>query len=386
MTQRPRTFDTESDNPADRLARELAAKGSVRSPQWRRAFAAVPRHLFVPAFHVRTPEGTVFYTDRRPGWLEAVYQDSTLITRFSSDGLAVSSSTEPSLMALMLESLDVEDGMKVLEIGTGTGYNAALLCERLGSGLVTSIDRTDTLVLTARSALAAAGYGPALAVADGAMGYAPNAPYDRILATCGLGRVPSAWLSQTAEAGMILANIGLGLVRLRMDGTGAAHGRFLPGTAGFMRLLSELAPAVPTPARVLSTTAEEPDRVRHFGPVPGLDDHAVSEFLLSLLLPSGLRVVQHGGQGDVHCVLDGSSGAWFRAKVAADGHVTVAERGPLPLWDVFLGLLDGWDQADHPGTGRYGLTVSPTGEHTLWIDQPDEHRVPLDRALRRTET
>src|SRR5699024_981602 len=182
----------------------------------------VPRALFVAAFHARTPQGTVAYAPRSPGWWEAIYSDETLITRFSSEGLAISSSTEPSLMALMLEHLRVEDGMKVLEVGTGTGYNAALLSQRLGSALVTSIDVDDALVNRARKALESAGHRPTLAATDGARGYPAYVAYLRVRATCGLGRVPTAWFDQLDGGGLILANVGLGLARLRKEPDGRA--------------------------------------------------------------------------------------------------------------------------------------------------------------------
>lgn len=370
-----RSAETGSATPepryADRLAQELAANGSVRSDAWRRAFAEVPRHLFVPAFHLRTAEGVTAYTDRTPGWLEAIYSDATLITRFSPDGLAISSSTEPSLMALMLEQLRVEDGMKVLEVGTGTGYNAALLSERLGSPLVTSIDVDGTLVTQAREALEAAGYRPTVATMDGAQGYPANAPYQRILATCGLGRVPSTWLDQLDEGGLILANVGLGMALLRKRPEGHARGRFLPDAAGFMRLRSTSLPGVPTLDRVLSVTAGEPERVHREAGVPGLDDHAMAEFLLSLLLPYGLRVVQHKEGSEVHCVLDGASGAWWRAEVDAEGRATVDEGGGHSLWAAYGALLRAWDEAGRPEISRYGLTVDPDGRHHLWLDRPD---------------
>ncbi|MEV2276530.1 methyltransferase domain-containing protein [Nocardiopsis sp. NPDC049922] len=371
---RSRTPSSNQVPHADRLAEELLAKGSLRSPAWRHAFATVPRHLFVPEFHVRTEEGTVSYTDRTPGWLEAVYSDSTLITRFSPEGLAVSSSTEPSLMALMLEHLQVEDGMRVLEVGAGTGYNAGLLSERVGSALVTSIDRDPELVERAHVSLAAAGYGPTVAVADGAHGYPPNAPYDRILATCGLGRVPAPWLEQLTGSGLILANVGLGLARLHRRGDGTAHGRFLPDAAGFMRLRSPSTPGVPTPQEVLRATRGEPDRVREAGEIPGLDDHAMSEFLLSLFLPFGTRVVRHQADREVHCVLDAASGAWARAEVDEHGRAVVAEQGDTGVWDAFTELLGGWDDAGRPGIGRYGLTVSAEGRHLLWLDRPEGGR------------
>jgi protein-L-isoaspartate O-methyltransferase len=76
----------------------------------------------------------------------------------------------PSLMAQMLEALDVRDEHRVLEIGTGTGYNAALLCHRLGSNNVVSIDIDATLVAVAKNRLAALGHHPTLVVGDGTAG------------------------------------------------------------------------------------------------------------------------------------------------------------------------------------------------------------------------
>jgi protein-L-isoaspartate(D-aspartate) O-methyltransferase len=94
-----------------------------------------------------------------------------------------SSSTRPGLMLKMLHLLDVRDGMTVLEIGTGTGYNAALLSERLGAQNVTSMDIDSELTSTARIRLGDAGYRPTLATCDGALGYPGRASYDRL--SCG---------------------------------------------------------------------------------------------------------------------------------------------------------------------------------------------------------
>ncbi|MGH8940795.1 MAG: methyltransferase domain-containing protein, partial [Actinomycetes bacterium] len=119
------------------MADDLAALG-VLDPAWREAFEQVPRHVFVPQFY--RPDGTLVDgadPDMRDEWLDAVYRDDSLITqRLAQPGsgmmVPTSSSTRPSLMALMLGMLDVQDGQTVLEIGTGTGYNAALLAYLLG--------------------------------------------------------------------------------------------------------------------------------------------------------------------------------------------------------------------------------------------------------------
>lgn len=108
-------------------------------------------------------------------WLAAAYQDTSLLTQFDAAGVATSSSTCPSLMARMLEALDVVDRDHVLEIGVGTGYNAALLAHRLGNDRVVSLDVDPDLVRLARDRLGEAGYAPTLIAGDG-MAAAPNTP------------------------------------------------------------------------------------------------------------------------------------------------------------------------------------------------------------------
>ncbi|MFE0739433.1 methyltransferase, partial [Streptomyces sp. NPDC058855] len=120
------------------LVREIDASGAwAADPVWREAFEAVPRHLFVPYYYV----GVVGGHERRWGespdprtrekWVRGAYADAPLATRLR-DGELLSSSSQPSLMAMMLAALRVEPGSRVLEIGAGTGYNAALLAHRLG--------------------------------------------------------------------------------------------------------------------------------------------------------------------------------------------------------------------------------------------------------------
>src|SRR5213082_1519807 len=131
---------------------EHLAAGLDVSEEWRPAFAAAPRHVFVPRFFTNHPERgwqAVDHTD--DDYLDLVYQDEALITQLDGDpeawektrregvyfgGHGTSSSSTPGLMAAMLDALDVTPGMSVLEIGTGTGYNAAILCHRLGDNHV----------------------------------------------------------------------------------------------------------------------------------------------------------------------------------------------------------------------------------------------------------
>jgi protein-L-isoaspartate(D-aspartate) O-methyltransferase len=134
------------------------------------AFLAVPRHLFLPKVEARE-----------------AYRDAAITVKSDAEGRPVSSSTQPGMMAIMLEQLGLAAGQRVLEIGTGTGYNAAVLARLVGdSGSVVTIDVEADLVEQARANLAAAGVsGVTVVCGDGADGVPAYAPYDRIIVTAG---------------------------------------------------------------------------------------------------------------------------------------------------------------------------------------------------------
>jgi protein-L-isoaspartate(D-aspartate) O-methyltransferase len=243
------------------LVREIDASGAWDAdPVWREAFLAVPRHLFVPYYYVGGYErrwGESPDPRERERWLRGAYADAPLATRLR-DGELVSSSSQPSLMAMMLAALRVEDGNRVLEIGAGTGYNAALLAHRLGDDdLVTTVDLEPEITEAARRHLAAAGHHPVVVTGDGARGVPERAPFDRVIATCQLPSVPRAWLAQCRPGGRILTPLATGLVALTVRDAGHAEGRFLHTPAFFVPLRGADRPepepvplgGVPRPAR-----------------------------------------------------------------------------------------------------------------------------------------
>ncbi len=176
----------------NRLVAELEANGTVRSAAVRRAFLSIPRENFLPP----TLE------------LERVYSDEAIVVKTDEAGIATSSSSQPALMADMLEALDLRLGMRVLEIGAGVGYNAAMLGTIVGDpALVTTIDINPEMVETARRNLLT--LGPEwerlhLLAGDGGLGYLANAPYDRIIVTVQQWEIAPAWVSQLKVGGRLL--------------------------------------------------------------------------------------------------------------------------------------------------------------------------------------
>jgi protein-L-isoaspartate(D-aspartate) O-methyltransferase len=172
------------------LADHLADQLGLDAPLVDAAFRAVPRHLFVPGV---APE--------------EAYRDEVVVTKRDPAGIPVSSSSQPAIMAIMLAQLKLAPGHRVLEIGAGTGYNAALISHIVGpAGQVTAVDIDDDTAAAARAHLAAAGYPDVTAVcADGAAGYPGHAPYDRLIATVGVSDLTPEWLDQlTADAVIVL--------------------------------------------------------------------------------------------------------------------------------------------------------------------------------------
>jgi len=184
----------EADRLRDALTDALKAGGSVRTTRVEAALRAVPRHLFIPG----TP-------------LNVAYANEVVLTKRADDSTPISSASQPSIVARMLEQLQVAPGNNVLEIGAGTGYNAALLSYLAGpGGQVSTIDVDDDIASEARAALAEAGYRQARVIlGDGGLGCADHAPYDRIIATVGAWDLPLAWLAQLAPSGRLVVPLRL---------------------------------------------------------------------------------------------------------------------------------------------------------------------------------
>lgn len=346
------------------------------SPSWRAAFQQVPRHLFAPHFAIHDPDTNSFLhydtadvdPARRAAALAAAYTDDTLITQFDA-GVPVSSSTEPSLMAAMLEALDARPGHRVLEIGAGTGYNAALVCHALGEDHVSTIDVDLRCVDAARTALAAAGYRPTLVCGDGAAGLPERALFDRIIATCGVDRVPAAWIDQLAEDGAILVNVSKGIVLLRATGPGTVSGRF-HSSAGFMPLRSHDHTARWSNQHVLEVTSGTTEHV-HTTAAPPTLDFTTAAFLTSLVADRSQLVFVYSDRDELASYrwTHPATRSWVRVDLTGEG-ATVHQSGPRQLWTELAPHLDTWQQVGRPGIDRYGLTVQLDGTHVLWLDEP----------------
>ncbi|SFE33006.1 Protein-L-isoaspartate O-methyltransferase [Actinopolyspora alba] len=354
-----------------RLTDELRRSGNPHSTRWENAFRNVPRERFVSRFTVPTPDGLIEYDVHGPNAnqaLAAVYSDSTLITRWDSAGTAISSSTTPSLMALMLEQLDAAPGHTVLEVGTGTGYNAALLSTTLGDEAVTTIDVDPVVIENARAALRETGYAPTVIRGDGAHGVPARAPFDRILATCGAHRIPAEWLRQLRPGGILLVNLSFALVRLEVDEHGHAHGPFTD-TAAFMTMRHDPNTTEPTARDVLARTSGEPSTTRTAAPLPELAEPSVI-FLRALLYPRLRQLTFDHDSGTEQRLYDTETGAWARARRNGADSVTLEQHGSRDLWSELTELVTEWHECGRPEPHHHGLHVTPDGTHILRVDTP----------------
>ena len=345
----------------------LIATGELVAPAWQRCFAAVPRHAFVPVYYRSHDYSRVDGTadPGRDDWLAGVYSDETLITQVTPHTVT-SSGTMPSLLATMLQALDVRDGQRVLQIGTGTGYTAALLCARLGSEHVITVDIDAELVATARQRLAHVGHHPTCVAANGAAGHPAGAPYHRIIATCALPAIPRAWLAQSCQGGRIVTPLATGLAALDVHDDQHATGRFL-STAGYFM-----------PMRTSGTTTEagvdsaeevdhRPSRVVRFSPAETVF-HQHVRFVLAIAVPE-IRFGQHSPRLTDVLARDGR-GSWARVETTDDDIHHVTEGGPRWLWTEIEDLAAQWQAWNQPTRERFGLTVDADGQR-VWLDHPD---------------
>ncbi|GAA3727759.1 methyltransferase domain-containing protein [Salinactinospora qingdaonensis] len=373
----------------DRLADSLLERGVLTDPGWEHAVRRVPRRSFIPAtIWPRDDDGWRSPRDRTAAeWEHDVYADYAIVTQVDdghptgTDGrgrVPTNSISQPSLVVTMLQPLDLRDDERVLEIGTGTGYNTALLCERLGEDNVVSIEVDEDVAAQARETLHSLGYKPTLLVGDGAAGAPERAPFDRVLATVAARHVPPAWIQQTPPGGVVVAPWGTGftepvLLRL-LVANDAAHGRIV-GDAPFMWLRGQRTALGGAGVFIdVDTDETTPARIT-VNPRIIAERDAGWETTVGVLVPGVDYVVYEAqddsGEASIYVFDRDGSRSWALGEyVPYASEYESVWHGPRDLWAEIGAARQAWETAGCPGRDRLGLTVTPEGQHTLWVDTP----------------
>ncbi len=372
-----------------RLVDQMVENDPLIDAEWERTFRRVRRDHFVPRFYKRSPDGAQrLVTDEDDDWLDLVYSNDSLFT--SVDANTLSSSSMPGVMAAFLRLLDVRVGHDVLEIGTATGYNAALLCHRLGAEHVTTVDIESSYVEAASRRLETHyGWRPTVVSTDGALGYPPGAPYDRIIATCGVPRIPDAWIHQLKPAGQIVAPLQYHprlynghLVTLRLQADGSLVGISDKLGAGFMPIRSD-SQSIEEHARsaVLEyVMSAKGGSVRSIEYPEWFANGGAVVVLCKLQHPSlEYAVLEDRVSGRYPPVLANfANGSWAKVDVRADGSTTVTQGGPVRLWDLLEETRALWLRLGSPWLDRYGMTITSDRRQFVWLDSADsDHRWEL---------
>jgi protein-L-isoaspartate O-methyltransferase len=368
----------DTEGPRARLAEAMPAA-------WRAAFLAVPRHAFIPDTVWVRRGGRPVALHRRhdpDAWLAACYADEPLAVQLddgdgSGRGHVTSSASMPTTVALMLDAAHLRPGHRVLEIGTGTGFNAALIAWRVGAAATTTVEIDPGLARRARAALNAAGWPVEVVTGDGTRGHAPGAPYERVVSTAAVHRVPYAWVAQTAPGGRVVTPWATAfhsgaLLRLRVLADGTARGRF-GGDTAFMWVRDQRPPHGSVEERVRPDhgAAASTTRLHPYEPVGGFS----ASFAIGVRVPGMTSTLVHDGDDPasgrytVH-LMDPGSGAWatWRVEPGADAH-PVRQHGTRRLFDELAAAYQWWDGAGRPDHTRFGLTVTPGGQ-AVWLDDP----------------
>ncbi|RAG81229.1 protein-L-isoaspartate(D-aspartate) O-methyltransferase [Streptacidiphilus pinicola] len=365
------------------LIDRLTASGVVRDPAWEQAARAVPREAFLRDGYfsaIHQPGAPTQYQPVQPGdaaWLPGAYRDESLVTQLDGNttaagtsgpiqGAPTSSSTLPSLVLRMLEDLHVEEDMRVLEIGTGTGYSTALLSERLGDGNVVSIEVDKRVSIRAGNALTSLGYHPELVVGDGLLGHKESEPYDRVIATCQVTDVPQNWIDQTKPGGIILATVGgwlhsSELARLTVISEREARGHLLTGNVSFMLAR----PQSPPPFGLLPDLDAGDERTTPIG--ADLLGDWTARFVMQLAAPAiqRLDLPRHGRTE--HVLLDVETGAWAAAYIARERWV-VRQGGPYEVWDRIEEQIARWQASGSPDLSAFQISVMDGVQSVTWSE------------------
>ncbi|MFH8610980.1 protein-L-isoaspartate O-methyltransferase [Streptomyces sp. NPDC018029] len=358
-----------------KLVVEVAADVGL-SAHWQAVLESVPREdyvlqeVFVPEAGDERRYRAVHRETAPEEWLSLVCSGEPVITQlrpslFDGAPAPSSSSSAPATVARMLALLNPAPGERVLDLGSGTGWTAALL-SAAGAHVVTV--ESDLELATRAQALLGGRRPPVTAVcADAVSGHAAEAPYDALHAGFAVrDRIPVAWIDQVRDGGRIVVPFGslfanTGLARLTVQ-DGVAEGHFA-GAVSFMWERSQL-PRWPDPTRACaarSASAVDPREVLATG---------ASRWAVGLQVP-GVTYDPVPARGDRLLRLWGIDGSW--ASVAVDdwqAPQAVTQHGPRRVWDEVCAAWQWWEERGRPGRNRFGITTRRTGSCRIWVDDP----------------
>jgi protein-L-isoaspartate O-methyltransferase len=373
------------------LATQLATSmPATVSPTWRQAIATTPRHNFVPAEFITGHDTAPGDT---PAPLTKAYQDARLFPAAQPSPHSIAHLRPPSVVASLIEALDVRPGHRVLEIGLDHGYSTALLARVLGDDATFAIDPDPAAVHNARARLADIGHRPHLAIGHE---LPEHGPYDRILVTDDIARVPWELAEQLAPGGLISVDISLGRtsggrVVLRREAD-RLSGHFSPAGRATAPTSRRLLPRPRHPAKTRDrTNAEESSTT--------LDPRLwnVDPLWLMFLASTRRRDIAVGliedDDGDRYYLSD-NDGSWAEIERVDQerrrtretrpdviqpppsvpphtGARRVWQAGPSRLWTELARTHQTWTDLGQPHLHDIGLSATP-GRQWIWLDGPGQ--------------
>lgn len=368
------------------LVQTLKQEGAINDSVVEAAFLAIPRHRFLHTLYLPEPaltphewkltQQSAFNED---AWLELIYSNAAWVIQLDKIGIPSSSSSMPTIMAQVLEKAELKPGLHVLEIGTGTGYNAALIAHIIRNpALLTSIELDTQLAQQASQVLdSVVGHGAVVVTGDGLQGYQPRAPYDRIIVAASTPTLPLAWLDQLCDGGIVITHlpghIGPGgMVYFRKHGPGRAGIGHIIRPSSFMELQNSSAP-LPTISQLFpqllsgSITARHMLNSGHFDPMLLLNQDLA--FLLQIVFPKMfLLSISKDFQGPSDlCLLDDQTSTLLIFQSIGEQQWQIEVRGEVTLWERLLLVYQQWEQLQRPDATDYHILIDAEGEQILTL-------------------
>ncbi|GAA2274496.1 methyltransferase domain-containing protein [Kitasatospora cystarginea] len=358
-------------------AMERRGAWTDRSPWLRQAMAALPRDRFAPDVLWRW-DGTGYVPIHRAtdpdDWARELFadQDAAAVTQVTA-GLPSSSLSAPAVVADMLDSLLIDPGHRVWDVGTGQGWSAALAAWRAGPGRVVSTEVDEHLADFARVRLRAAGIRATVTAANATNAYPPGGDQvDRIHATYAVETVPFGWIEATKPGGRIVYPWGrLGHVALTIAADGHSASGWVQGLGMFMADRSTPAPRAAsgwsgyTAVRGPAEPETECTVARDLLP---LNENWDLKFGLRVAVPHAQVTTSTGENGTSAWIHDSHS--WAALVAQQDGTALLHQGGPRRLGDQVLAAWDQWNELGQPSRYDYGITVTQS-EQWAWLNDSE---------------